>query len=105
MALFHGKETRLGYIIGKVVLSGSCTDVIGGTMTAGAFDAEGSGLITFAPPMVTAPIILANAFSAGAVTGSLMPVNITGVTVSNFYIEYYASGGAMNVAIIGEARL
>jgi len=92
MSLFHGKETRLGYIIGKIIQSGNCTDVIGGTLTNGTFDGEGSGLITFAPPFISAPTInvsiQAGLEGGGAVlTASNYFVSVTGVTVGTCYVQ------------------
>ena len=105
MTLLHNKPTKLSIIAGKVVLSGSCTDVIGGTMTAGTFDSAGSGLITFSPAFISAPIVFAQAASAASTTATIMPVAVTGVTVSNCSIECYASGGSVNIMLVGEARL
>lgn len=105
MVLLNDKPTRLAIIVGKYLLSGNCTDVIGGTMTAGTADAYGSNLITWAPPFISAPIILVNAISAGATTATIMPISITGVTVSNAYLQCYASGGGTNLLLIGEAKL
>jgi len=105
MALFNAVPIQMAMIAGKVVGSGSCTGVIGGTMTAGSFDSGGSALITRAPAFKTAPIVVGNAFSAAATTGSIMPINISGVTVSNCTVQYYASGGSINLVAIGEAKL
>ena len=57
MALFKANaDNQLAMIAGKYVMSGSCTDVIGGTMTAGTMSA--SALLTFAPAFESAPIIV-----------------------------------------------
>jgi hypothetical protein len=105
MTLFNDKPTQLATIVGKYVCSGGCTDVIGGTMTAGTADAGGSALITWAPAFISAPVIIAQGFSAAGTTSTLMGCLVTGVTVSNAYIECYASGGSVNVIAIGQARL
>ena len=106
MALLKGNiANQVSIIAGKYVLSGSCTDVIGGTMTAGSADSAGSNLITWSPAFVSAPMVFANAFSAASTTATIMPLAITGVTVSNCYVQCYASGGSMNIMCVGETRL
>lgn len=105
MALFNDKPTQFGFIVGHIAGSGSATGVIGGTMTAGTFDSGGSALITFAPPFISAPIVVAQALSAAATTASIMAVNVTGVTVSNCYIQYYASGGSIDICLFGLQRM
>jgi hypothetical protein len=109
MALFNDKPTQLAMIAGKYEMSAGCTGVIGGTMTAAAMTA--SALLTFAPPFISAPIIVASIQSGiigGAVlTASNFLVSFTGVTVSNAYISMLGGGSGATVGIIaiGEARL
>ena len=103
--LFNDKPTQLAMIAGNYTLSVGCTNVIGGTITAGTADAYGSALLTFSPPFIATPIILATAFSAASTTATIMPVALTGAGVSNVSIECYASGGSVGLLIIGEARL
>lgn len=111
MALFNDKPTQLAMILGKYVMSGGCTDVIGGTMTAGTADANGSALITFAPPFISAPVVIAQ-LQAGvggggaALTASNYSWMVTGVTVSNCYIATLnGSGCTYSFSILGLARL
>lgn len=105
MVLLHDKGTKLAILAGKLKLSSAFTDVIGGTMTVGTADGDGSALITWAPAFISAPIVVGTAFSAGATSTTIMGVQFTGVTVSNAYIECYASGGSVNIIAVGEARL
>lgn len=105
MVLINNVPTKMAIMAGKLVLSGSFTGVIGGTMTCGTADAHGSASITWAPDFITAPIIVGTAFSAGASTTSIMGVQLTAVTVSGADITCYASGGSVNVIMVGEARL
>ena len=111
MSLFHGKNVQLGYIVGKINQSGSCTDVIGGTMTAGTFDSAGSGLITFAPPFVSAPIVqvsIQGGIDGGGatLTASNYLVQMTGVGVSNVSIAgTEGSGLIVGITAIGLQKL
>lgn len=105
MVLFHDKGTKMAILAGKLTLSGGFTDVIGGRMTVGTADGDGSALITWAPAFISAPVIVAQAFSAASTTTTIMGVALTGITVSNASIECYASGGSVNIIAIGEARL
>jgi len=106
--LFHDKPTQLAMIAGKYVMSGGCTDVIGGTMTAGAMTA--SALLTFAPAFISAPSLFATVqegITGGAVmTASNFQVQFTGVTVSNAYLSTLnASGCTISIMALGQARL
>jgi len=105
MVLLNDKPSQLAMMAGKLVLSGSFTGVIGGKMTCGTADAHGSAQITWAPPFITAPIILGQTFSAVATTASGLGVFFTAVTVSNADVVCYASGGSVNMILFGEARL
>lgn len=104
-------DNQLAIIAGKVVLSGGCTDVIGGTMTAGAM--TNSCLLTFAPAFVSAPIMIGSVMAGiggggAAMTGSNFTIGFTGVTVSNAYVMVPAdssSGTVISVAAIGLAKL
>ena len=108
--LLHNKPTQLGWIAGKYIVSGNCTDVIGGTLTAGSTTAaQASALLTWEPAFVSAPTILATINSGGATTTS-PSARFTGVTVSNAYIAI--AGGAspisdvtVGIMILGEVKL
>lgn len=107
MALFHDKPTQLAMICGKVVLTGNCTDVIGGTMTAGTFDVDGSGLLTWAPPFISAPIILGTS-NSGALTVTSPTVRFTGVGVSTAYLTVGATASeeqTIGIVLMGQAKL
>lgn len=107
MTTFHGKPPQLAIIAGKIVMSGNCTDVIGGTMTAGTFDGDSSGLITWTPPFKSAPTVMASLNSGGATTTSPV-VRITGVGVGTAYVtmgESPLSGFTVGIIAIGEAKL
>ena len=108
--LLNDKQTKFAMIVGKYVCSGGFTDVIGGTMTAGAM--TNSVLLTWAPPFISAPSVLVSVQSGidgGAImTGSNFFVALTGVGVSNAYLAVLNGGGSGNVVsvlAIGEARL
>lgn len=109
MSLFNAVPVQMAMIAGKYVMSGGCTDVIGGTMTAGAMSA--SALLTFAPPFVSAPIIVGSVMAGlaggGAVlTASNYLIGFTGVTVSNAYLMTLgASGCVIAIQAVGEAKL
>jgi hypothetical protein len=100
---------QLGMIVGKYVMSGGCTDVIGGTMTAGTMSA--SALITFAPPFISAPTIVGSVMGGigggGAVlTASNYLIGFTGVTVSNAYLmSFEGSGCVVSIQAIGLQKL
>ena len=99
MVVLNDKPTQLGMIVGKYVYSGGCTDVIGGTMTAGTADAA-SALITFAPPFISAPVVnvTVQAGIGAVMTASNWLVGVTGVTVSNAYIMT-PSGSGCTIAV------
>lgn len=102
-------DNQLGFIVGKYVMSGACTDVIGGTMTAGAMSA--SALLTFAPPFVSAPVIVASIMAgleggAAVFTASNYSLMLTGVTVSNAYVATLgASGCVVSIQAFGLQKL
>ena len=110
MALFNAPPPQLATIIGKYVFSGSCTDVIGGTMTAGATTAaQASALLTWAPAFKSAPVIIGTMMS-GPDTTTSPTVRFTGVTVSNAYVAVAGgaspiSGVTVGIMIVGEAQL
>ena len=96
MSLFNDKPTQLSIIQGKIIQSGSCTDVIGGTMTAATFDGNGSSLITWAPAFISAPLACLTVMSGiggSALTASNYLVMLTGVTVSNAYVASFQGSG------------
>lgn len=96
---------QMWLVAGKYALSGNCSGVVGGTMTAGTADAYGSNVIYWTPAFISAPMVFAQAFSAAGTTATIMPVNVTGVTNCGCYVECYASGGSMSILCLGEARL
>lgn len=107
MVLLNNKPTELAMIAGKYVMSGSCTDVIGGTLTAGTPDNESSGLLTWAPPFNSAPMIFGT-INSGSVATSSPAVRFTGVGVSNAYVtmsENGDSGVTIGIVLMGESRL
>ena len=110
MALLNANiDSQFGVIVGKYVQSGACTDVIGGTMTAGSMSA--SALLTFAPPFVSAPVIVGSVMAGigggGAVlTASNYFVGFTGVTVSNAYVmTFEGSGCVVGIQAFGLQKL
>ena len=112
MVLLNAKPTQLAILVGHYVSSSGFTDVIGGTLTAGTADSEGSALITWAPAMISAPKIFLQPRSGGSANVLDFNAFATGVTVSNAYIAQCLSGGqtastatGVDVLIIGEARL
>lgn len=110
MAVFHDKPPQLAVIAGKVVMSVGVTGALGGTLTGcttALMDANSSGLLTWAPPFVSAPVVLASINSGPATTTSPV-VRLTGITVSNAYLtmgESPLTNVTVGVVIIGEARL
>jgi hypothetical protein len=109
MTLLNDKPSQLAMIVGNYVQSGGCTEVIGGTLTAGTMSA--SALLTFAPAFISAPSLFASVkagIAGGAVmTASNFQVAFTGVTVSNAYLINIGGGSGCTVSIlaIGQARL
>lgn len=99
------RPIQLTLIAGKYALSGNCSGVLGGTMTAGTADAYGSNVIYWTPPFISAPLVFAQAFSAASTTATIMPIAVTGVTNCGCYVQCYASGGSMSILALGEARL
>lgn len=113
MVLLHNQPTKLAIITGKYVMSSAdgCTDVIGGTMTAGSLTAaQGSALLTWAPPFVSAPMIFGTVNKSNPAATTNATVRFTGVTVSNAYVMMAAGNNAcsqavIGITVIGEARL
>lgn len=110
MVCFHDKPPQIAFIMGKYIFSGQCTDVIGGTLTAGATTAAAaSAKLTWSPEFVTAPIILGCVQGSGlAITGPT--VRFTGIANSYGYAVLAAgaspiSGVEASIMIIGEAKL
>lgn len=107
MSLLHNKPTKLGIVAGKIKASGAATNVYAGSLTAGTFDAGGSGLVTF-PPFISAPAIVATYEGFGTRTANITNVQLTGATVSNVYVSIGttpASGGTIHLVAIGEVKL
>lgn len=112
MVLLNDEGSQLAMIMGKYVMSANAgfTDVIGGTMTAGALTAaQGSALITWSPAMISQPIIM-GMINSGAKAATSVSVRFTGVGVSNAYVMMAAGNNAcsqatISVVVIGEARL
>lgn len=110
MALFNAVPSKLGFIVGKYVFSGSCTDVYGGTLTAGATTAaNNSALLTWSPAFISAPVLVA-VINSGPGTTTSPCVRFTGVGVSNAYIQLAAgaspiSGVTVGIMAVGEQRL
>ena len=78
MTLFNDKPTQLAMIAGDYVQSAGCTEVIGGTLTAGTMSA--SALLTWAPPFISAPKLFAS-LKSGIAGGAVM-------TASNFQVAF-----------------
>ena len=107
MVQFHDKPSQLAMIAGKYVMSYGCTDVLGGTLTAGTPDNESSALLTWAPPFVSAPTVIGTINSGGSTTTSPV-VRFSGLGVSNVYIslgESPLTNVTIGVVLVGEARL
>lgn len=110
MVLFHDKPPQIALICGQYVFSGQCTEVVGGTMTAGSTSASNnSALLTWSPAMVSAPILIATVQSGGSTTTGVV-ARFTGVGVSNAYIHLAGgaspvSGVTVGIMIVGEAKL
>lgn len=108
MTVLAGMNQQLGMIGGVITASGNATGVFGGTLTAGTFDVAGSGLITFAPPFISAPAIFVSYDGFGANTNNIAVAQLTGVTVSNAYVSIGttpASGGRISFVALGLQRL
>jgi hypothetical protein len=113
MSLFHGKDVGLAYLVGTVTQSGAnASNVIGGAMTVGSWDANGSAAITFTPPFVqTAPIVqvsIQKGIGGGgaAMTASNYLIQLTGITSSGFSIASVAgSGTVIGITAIGLQKL
>lgn len=113
MALLHAQPPQLAMITGKYTMSATegMTDVIGGTMTAAALTAaQGSALITWAPPFKNTPVVIGTVISGVGATTTNATVRFTGVTVSNAYVMMAAGNNAcsqatISIGVVGEARL
>ena len=87
MGFLSGKETRIATILANVVVSGACTNVINGKMTAGTFDSDGSGLLTY-DKFAQVPSLFYSVINGGGTTTSVGgTVTLTGATVSNVYLR------------------
>ena len=87
MVNLHGRDPLMGMVAGNIVVSGASTNVVGGPMTAGTFDADGSGLLTFAA-FKQVPIVVGTVINGGDTTTSVGGyLTFTGVTVSNAYLR------------------
>lgn len=87
MVNLHTRDTKLGAIVGNIVVSGAATNVIGGSITVGTFDADGSGLLTF-PKFKDTPVIVGQVINGGDTTTSVGGyLTFTGVGVSNAYLR------------------
>lgn len=108
MTNLHNKPSKIAFIAGKIKASGSCSQVIGGTMTAGTFGAAGSGLITFDPPFISTPAIFASLEGWGVYTSNKTCVQLTGAGVSSVYVAIGTtpcSGATIHLLAMGEVRL
>ena len=107
--LLHDKDPQVALIFGNCPTSGTFSQVIGGTMTAGTWDDETSALITWAPPFIVAPTLIATLMSGGGITTS-PTVRFSGVTVSNAYVSLGETaiantGATVSIIAIGRSRL
>jgi len=107
--LLHDKDPQVALIFGKCPTSGNFSQVIGGTMTAGTWDDETSSLITWAPPFISAPILIGTLMSGGLTTTSPV-VRFSGVGVSNAYVTMGETalantGATISILAIGRSRL
>lgn len=108
MGFITGKETRLATILANVIVSGGCTNVVNGNMTAGTFDSDGSGLLTY-DKFGSIPKILGQVISGGSTTTSVGGfLTFTGITVSNAYLRMGptpASSVTVSVMVCGIQNL
>lgn len=107
MTLLHSKPPQLAFIAGKYVFSNGCTDVIGGTLTAGTADDENSALLTWQPCFESAPMVYGTINSGGLTTTS-PSLRFVGVTACGGYVALGQSpltNVTVGLFIVGQAKL
>lgn len=97
-------QTRLAVIAGTIVLSGSATNVVGGVMTAGTFDADASAALTF-DAFKAAPRVFLSPNTNVDLGYQLTGLGVSNVSVRLIMSAATASGGDFNVMLIGLQNL
>lgn len=108
MVLFHDQDPNLAVIFGQYKAGEGCTNVIGGNLTA-TFAVSGSVAFTF-DQFIDKPVIVATFNNGISNTTNITFPQLTGVTVSNAYVNVGTlsadcTGGTIGLIIVGTQRL
>lgn len=105
MVNLHDRNPLIGIVACNLPISGKTTNVFGGPMTAGTFDADGSGSITY-PAFKITPVVIGQVVrnTAGASTAVGGYLTFTGVGTSTAYVRMgntIQSGCTVSIQITG----